>query len=239
MLRAGNAATQLGPGDLLVHVAAEVPRHRLQPGQRVRRGPRLRVVVGALERQNGVLEAEAGSAVSGQVRVHTAGVVVEVLPGGRAEQAQLLLRDPAPAERADELVRLECVLAEQLAQPAGGDVPAEVHLEEPVLCVHVALRGEQVGRGVGVDLRDAVRVPDDVDVAVQAGQLDRSVVRRERVADDENDGSRDHQEDRGEGDSADDDDSKQATHGPNRRESPRRAPNGVPHNFALLCVPWT
>ena len=78
---------QLGPGDLLVHVAAEVPRHRLQPGQRVRRGPRLRAVVGALQRQYGVLEAEAGSAVRGQVRVHAAGVVVQVLPGGRAEQA--------------------------------------------------------------------------------------------------------------------------------------------------------
>ena len=39
------------PVDLVVHVAAQVPRHRLEPGERVGGGPRLRLVVEAVERR--------------------------------------------------------------------------------------------------------------------------------------------------------------------------------------------
>ena len=81
------------------------------------------------------------------------------------QQRQLLLGDPSPARSADELVDLERVLAEQLADPTGRDVPAEVHLEEPVLRLHVALGDEEVVRGLGIDLRDAVVVAQHADRA--------------------------------------------------------------------------
>ena len=107
---------------------------------------------------------------------------------------------------------------------------AEVHLEEPVLSVHVALGGEQVSRLVGVDLRDAVAVADHLHVRVQAGQLDRAVVGGEGMADDEDAGPGHHQEQGGERDSGHDDDSQQATHGPNLENAAR--PPQMP-------LPWT
>ena len=56
----------------------------------------------------------------------------------------LLLRDPVPAQGAQELVGLDLALAEHLGQPAGGDVAAHVHLVEPVLRLDEALGHEQV-----------------------------------------------------------------------------------------------
>jgi hypothetical protein len=52
-------------------------------------------------------------------------------------------------------------------------VPAQVHLEEPVLGGDKALRPEEVLRIVGVDLRHAAVVPQHGDLAGQArdGQL--------------------------------------------------------------------
>ena len=49
-------------------------------------------------------------------------------------------------------------------------MPAHVHLEEPLLGVHVALGAHQVGERVGVELRDAVVVADHLDLAVRPGR---------------------------------------------------------------------
>ena len=51
----------------------------------------------------------------------------------------------------------------------------EVHLEEPVLRLHVALRVEQVVGGGGVDLRDAVVVADHLHLRAQPGDLHLAV----------------------------------------------------------------
>ena len=63
---------------------------------------------------------------------------------------------------------LQRALAEQLGEPAGRHVAAEVHLEEPVLRVRIALREEQVLRIIGIDLGYALVVALDVDRAVDA-----------------------------------------------------------------------
>ena len=75
-----------------------------------------------------------------------------------ASVRQLGLGDPAPAHGPDHLVGRDAVGADHLREPSGGDVPAQVHLEEPVLGGHVALRPEQVLGVVGVDLRHALVV---------------------------------------------------------------------------------
>ena len=74
------------------------------------------------------------------------------------------------------------VLAEQLREPAGGHVPAHVHLEEPLLRVHEALRPHQVLERVAVQLGDAVVVADDGHRALQPGQVQLAVGLRERPA---------------------------------------------------------
>ncbi len=180
---------QQGPLDLLVEVPLQVPGHRLEPGQRVRRRPRLGPVVQPAEAEDGVLDGDLGRAVRVQVGIDARGVRLQRRPRRRLEQRQLLLGDLSPTQRADELVALQGVRAEQLRLPSCGDVPAHVHLVEPLLRVHVALRGHQVGHGVGVQLRDAVRVPDDRHLTGQPGNLDRPLHLRERPA---------HQDDRAE-----------------------------------------
>ena len=180
------------PVDLVLHVAAQVPRHRLEPGERVDRGPVLRRVVEPAEPQQGVLRGELARAVLGEVGVDAVGVRLERLAGPRLEQRQLPLGDPAPAHRPDHLVGLERLLAEQLGEPPGGDVPAHVHLEEPLLGLHVALRQHQVVHRVGVQLRDAVLVADHLDRAGQARHLELAGGLRQRATDHGDAGDRHH-----------------------------------------------
>ena len=202
-----------GPLDLLVEVALEVPRHRLEPRQRVDGRPRLRPVVETAEPQHGVLHRDLRGAVGVEVGVDAGGVGVERRARARCEQRQLLLGDPAPAERADERVDLQGVGPEQLREAAGRLVAPEVHLVEPLLGVHETLRGHQVGRRVGVQLRDAVVVPDDLHLAGEPGDLDRPLDLRKRPA---------HEHDRG--DQAGDEHEHECDHAvrrPARRPRPR------------------
>ena len=191
-----DAAVGDRPAELLVVVAAQVPGHRLEPRQGVDRGPRLDLGDVAGEVEHRVGGRQVGGRAALHVGVDAVGVVLQVLAGARRQQRQLLLGDPAPAERAHDAIGLQRVgvLAHQLGQPAGGDVAAQVHLEEPVLGVDVALRVEQVARGVGVDLRDAARVAQHLDVGRQAGDLDRAGPVRQRTADGDHHGD-DHDED--------------------------------------------
>ena len=171
-----------GALDLLVEVALQVPRHRLEPGQGVDRRPRLGPVVEAAQAQHGVLHGDLGGTVCLEVGVDAGGVRLQRRAGLRLQQRQLLLGDAAPAQGADELVGLQGVGPEELREPAGRDVPAHVHLVEALLRVHVALRGHQVGQRVAVQLRDPVVVADHLHLGAQARHLDRAVDLREGPA---------------------------------------------------------
>ena len=95
-------------GHLVVVVAAQVPGHRLEPGQRVDRRPLLDPVVRHLLAQHGVLERHLGrGARAGDVGVDAVGVGLQVLPRRGGQLRQLRLGDPAPAHRPDHLVGLE------------------------------------------------------------------------------------------------------------------------------------
>ncbi len=180
------------PADLVVHVAAQVPGHRLEPGQRVDRRPVLGGVVEPAEPQQGVLRGDLAGAVLGEVGVDAVGVRLERLPGPRLEQCQLTLGHPAPAHRPDHLVGVEGLLAEQLGEPAGRHVAAQVHLEEALLRLDVALRHHQVVQGVGVELRHAVLVADHLDRTGQARHLELAGRLRQRTTDHRDPGHRQH-----------------------------------------------
>ena len=117
-----------------------------------------------------------------EIGVDAVGVRPEPAAGFRRQDRQLLLGDTAPTERAQEGVPLDLVLAEQHGEAAGGDVPANIHLPEAVLRVHIALRGEQVLSGVGVQLRDAVPIAANGNVRVERGDRLLSFVRGEGAA---------------------------------------------------------
>ena len=134
--------------------------------------------------------AISAGAVLLEVGVDAVRVGRERVAGLGVEQRPLLLRDPAPAHRADVLVGLEAVLAEQLGEPAGRHVAADVHLEEPVLRGHEALRAHQVGVGVGVDLGDPVVVADHLDLRVESRELELAVGVGHRSAYERGDGER-------------------------------------------------
>ena len=182
-LLVGVVHRQEDPVDLLLHVAAQVPGHRLEPGQRVDRRPLLRLVVEAAEAEQGVLERDLGGPAVLEVGVDAFAVGLQCRPRLRLEQRQLALGHAPPAHRAEVLVVGQRGPAEQLGQPPCGDVTAYVHLEEAVLRLHEPLGPHQVGGGVCVDLRDPVLVPDHLDLAVEHLQLQLTGGLRERPPD--------------------------------------------------------
>ena len=177
----GEGGGQRRPVDLLVEVRPQVPRHGLQPGHRVGRRPRLGFVAGVLQAEHGVLEREVAPSCVAEVGIHAVGVGLVVGERDRVEQFHLGLGDRPPAERADERVGADLALAEQLGQAPGGHMPAEVHLPEAVLGVHVPLRHEQVVRGLRDDLRDAGLVAVHGRVGAEPRQAHLAGQRRERA----------------------------------------------------------
>ena len=181
-LGAGDQRRQLRAVDLLGHVAAQVPGHRLEPRQRVGRHPVGRAVVAAAEVEQRVLERDLRRVVLGEVGVDTLGVGLERVAGLRLQERQLLLGHAPPTHRPHQHVGVECRLPEQLGEPAGRRVAAHVHLVEPLLRVHVALGPHQVVGGVGVDLGDPVGVAEHLDFPVEPRQLEGPAGRRQRAA---------------------------------------------------------
>ena len=168
---------------LVLDVGAEVPGHRLQPRHRVFGCPRLDLVVGVLQPEHRVLERRVGAGVVGEVGVHPGGVGVVVRRDRRVERLDLLRRDLAPAERPQELVGRQLRLPEQLREATARDVPAEVHLPEPILRVDVPLREEEVVGVASGDRRDAEHIALHVDVVAETLDRNGALELRERPLD--------------------------------------------------------
>ena len=94
-----------------------------------------------------------------EVGVDAVGVGLQAARVSGLQQRQLLLGDPAPAHRADELVDLEGVLAEHLrrAGPAVMCRRTSISKKRSCACTYPWAQHQVVG-GVGVQLRDAVVV---------------------------------------------------------------------------------
>lgn len=168
---------------LVLDVAAQVPGHGLEPGDGIRGFPRLGSVVGVLQSDHGVLERQFGAGARSQVGVHAIRIGLVVAARGVVHRLDLGLRDRAPSERAEEGVGAGLRLPEHLGDAAGGHMAAEVHLEEPVLRVHEALRVEQVVGRVGGDRRDTAVVALHGDRGREPVELDRSLGLREGTLD--------------------------------------------------------
>ena len=71
------------------------------------------------------------------------------------------------------MIALQLAPAEDLGHRAGGLPPPHLELEQPILGRGVALREEQVGFVLRVDVVDAPAIADDLDRLRQARHLQR------------------------------------------------------------------
>ena len=99
-----HARAHHGAIDLVIHISPQVPREGLQPCDRVGRLPRLRLVVGVLESENCILQAQFGSPPVVEVGVHAIGVRLKNAQRSFAQQVDFLLRNATPPECSQERV---------------------------------------------------------------------------------------------------------------------------------------
>ena len=92
-----------------------------------------------------------------------AGVRLEHPPGLLGEARPRALRRAAEADRTQEAVAFDELLAQDLGEPSGADPPLEFHLPESVLRVDVSEAEERVGRRGRADRRHAAGVALDLD----------------------------------------------------------------------------
>src|SRR5660397_188140 len=171
-----------GALDLVGEVAAEVPRHHLDPGEGVDGSPRLRLIPTIGQAQDGVFQAQLRLGAGAEVGVDSLRVGLERCPCLRPDQLQLLLRRACPPQRAQELIRLQLRLPEHLRQASAADMAPEIHLVEAILGVYVALSEEKVVLGVRVDVGNPVLIPYYLRLRVQAGELQSAVRLRKGAA---------------------------------------------------------
>jgi hypothetical protein len=104
-------------------------------------------------------EELGGAGFGGEAGVHPGGVGFEDFVSFRRAVLFDGGGDPAKTHRTGEAVELEGALADQLREtPVTGAAP-ELHLEEAVLGVYVALGEEHVSLAPGEDLRHPEAVP--------------------------------------------------------------------------------
>ena len=118
-----------------------------------------------------------------QVGIHAIGVGLVVAEVDRVEKGNLLLGDGSPAERAHECVGADLAFSEQFRQSPARDVPAKIHLPEPVLRMHVALGEKQVGGGLRGDLGNSGVIAGDRDRVGEPRNVDGAGQRRKRPRD--------------------------------------------------------
>src|SRR4029077_12555206 len=165
-----------------------VERLELQDHEGVGRGPRLGLVSEEHE-----LDREGVAALLDEL-VHTHGVRGQ--RGARlvGQQRRVELGRACEPDRANELVRLEAGVTEDLGELAAPGATEEIELEQAVLRRRVSLKEEQVVRRVRVDVRDAVAVADDLAALVEAEEAVVAVERRLRPGHEERQPAGDRQE---------------------------------------------
>ena len=85
------------------------------------------------------------------------------------------MRHFAPAQGAQESVRLHLTLAEHLGKRARSNMTPGIHLPESVLRVDKTLCIEQVMHRAGIDVWDTHFVAINIDRTIQALQMDLSI----------------------------------------------------------------
>jgi hypothetical protein len=91
-------------------------------------------------------------------------------------------RDPAEAHSAGEAVEFEGTLPDQLRETSVTGAPPELHLEEAVLGVYVALGEEHFPLVPGEDLRYPEAVTQDLYGILEARKLNHALKLRQRPA---------------------------------------------------------
>ena len=168
-------------------VGAEIPRHHLHPHHHIGAGERLR-----LEAQQRELGRQRAAVMRRDERVHAGDVRVDLLSTacGRRSHADRAAR-PKPTVRRNRSCGVAAG-AENFGEAPVADPPLELHLPQPILGVDVAEAEERVAFRGREDVRDRVRVADDLDRRRDARDRDDAVEGRQRAPRDRVDGNERH-----------------------------------------------
>ena len=169
-LRPVERAGEARAAHLVLEVVAQVPGHHLEPDQAVGGPPGL----GLVAEQNELRRQQAGAGL--QIGVHALGIGLEDRLRVGREHLEVPLGDTVDAERAQELVRLDGGLAHDLRKPRLADPALHLQLPEPVLRVDVAHGEGGVPRRARIDVRDRMRVADDLHGCIEARHLLGAIV---------------------------------------------------------------
>ena len=148
--------------DFCLDVPPQVPSHDPDPGQRVDGVPGLGFVIGVQEFEHRIFQTQRASFALGQIGVNSIGIGIQNGPDLLGQALVILFGQAPPAQGAQEGVGFHLGFPEHLRQTTGCGVTPDVHLPETVLGVDVSQGEEQVMRVGGVNVRDAVLVPVDV-----------------------------------------------------------------------------
>ncbi len=107
--------------------------------------------------------------------IHAFAVRLQVVPCLLGKMAFDLLGDPAQSHNAEHPVKRERDFPEDLRKTSGSSPALEVHLPEPVLCVHESHRKERVMFGPRRYAGNAIVITEDV-----RGILQRLMTRSSR-----------------------------------------------------------
>ena len=166
--------------DLQVEVHGELQRHQLGHDGAVRRTPGLRLVPQEQELRRKPRLQEPQRAC--QEGIDAARIGLERGSGVAGQRPERALGMAVKVKRAQENVRAQGALAEDLREAALAGAALQLHLPEPVLRVHEAQRHVEVVGGLGEDMRHALAVAHHLHRHRQAGDGQRARSRWHRVA---------------------------------------------------------
>jgi hypothetical protein len=160
---------------LVAPVAAQVPGHHFQPGERVDRLPAFKIQADKkkLRRQDRP-HAEEG--------VDARGIGVELVSRVLVEMREICLRRAPHAHGTQKAVGFQAAAAQRLGQAPGPDAPVNLHLPEAVLRMHEAERELRIALRLGEDVRHAEAVAQDLHRRAEAGELDLALPGGQRLA---------------------------------------------------------
>ncbi len=155
------------PADLVARVAREVPGHHPSPHEAVDRRPGLR-------RDRQEPELDGAGRIRDEKRVDSRAVGLDQAPRLRGEAGPGGLGGAAEPDRAQQPVRRNERLPQDLGQAPRSDPPLELHLPEPVPRVRVPEAEHHVGDRLRPDRGHAARIRFDADGRGVARDVDRS-----------------------------------------------------------------
>ncbi len=102
---------QQGAGDLVIHVATQVPGHHLPPQNRINDSPLLGGIAVVDQLENRILKTKLNRRLRDEIGVHTSHIAIQGGTALRSRLSVLILRQLGPTHCSQECISLELILA--------------------------------------------------------------------------------------------------------------------------------